>query len=109
MREFRAGLTSLLQWIVLCLSLFILGAANTVMAQGDFGSVAGTIVESWEGKPLSGVTVTLRGTTLATTTDPQGRFSPNRVPPGEPVLRFSKAGYSTAGVPGVRAPAGPPP
>lgn len=73
-----------------------------VFAQTDFGSVRGSVIESWEGKPLAGVTVTVRGTTLAATTDAQGRYQLDQVPPGDQVLRFSKSGYRSAVVSDVR-------
>ncbi|MBI2947845.1 MAG: TonB-dependent receptor [Verrucomicrobia bacterium] len=78
----------------------------SLFAQTDSGSITGTVIESWEGKPLPGVTVTIRGTTLATTTDPQGRFQVNQVQPGEHTLRFSKSGYAAATVTEVRVLAG---
>ena len=70
-------------------------------AQGS-GSVAGTVVSSWNAAPLAGVTVTVRGTTLAATADAGGRFELKNVPAGEQVLRFSKSGYASATVTEVR-------
>lgn len=72
----------------------------------DSGSISGVVVESWQGKPLAGATITLRGTTLATTADAQGRYTLSPVAPGEHVLRFSKSGYATATVTDVRVIAG---
>ena len=94
--------------VVLVLTLLILLCRGTSLtfAQAEFGSITGTIIESWEGKPLSSVSVTVRGTTLFTTTDPNGRFQLNQVPPGEHVLRFSKSGYAAAVVTDVRVIAG---
>src|SRR5262245_60878051 len=92
--------------LLLGLILLFGSACTPLLAQTDFGSIAGTIIESWEGKPLSGVTVTVRGTTLATTTDPLGRFQLNQVPSGEQTLRFSKSGYAATVVTEVRVLAG---
>ncbi len=92
-------------FLLIGLFLVMLFASSLLSAQ-DLGSITGTIIESWEGKPLSGVTVTVRGTTLATTTDPQGRFLLNQVPPGEQTLRFSKSGYAATVVTEVRVIAG---
>jgi len=77
-----------------------------VWAQTDSGSVAGTVLESWDATPLAGVTVTVRGTTLATTTDAAGQFRLDEVPPGDQTLRFSRSGYATAVVTDVRVLAG---
>ncbi|MFO1487238.1 MAG: TonB-dependent receptor [Verrucomicrobiota bacterium] len=60
------------------------------------------VVSSWDATPLAGVSVTLRGTTLATQADPSGRFELKNVPPGNQVLRFSKSGYASAAVTDVR-------
>jgi hypothetical protein len=48
------------------------------------------------------VTVTVRGTTLAATSDAQGRYQLNGVPVGDQVVRFSRAGYAAAVVTDVR-------
>ncbi|HWN97623.1 MAG TPA: carboxypeptidase regulatory-like domain-containing protein, partial [Methylomirabilota bacterium] len=65
-------------------------------------SVAGVIVNTWNGVPLPAVVVTVRGTTLAVQTDANGRFELKNVPPGDQVLRFSKSGYASAVVTDVR-------
>lgn len=89
-------------WCIAWLCLRALVGPTEAAAQSEFGSVAGTIIESWEGRPLPGVTVTVRGTTLATTSDAQGRYELRQVPPGDHTLRFSKSGYATAVVTDVR-------
>ena len=85
------------------LSVFalLLLMGGTASAQ-DNGSVSGVVVSSWNAAPLSGVTVTLRGTTLAAQADAGGKFELKNVPPGNQVLRFSKSGYATATVTEVR-------
>jgi outer membrane receptor protein involved in Fe transport len=70
------------------------------------GALSGTIIESWDGRPLANVTVSVRGTTLATTSDTQGRFRIEGVPPGDQIVRFSRTGYATAVVTDVRVLAG---
>ncbi len=72
----------------------------------DAGSISGLIIEGWDGRPLAGTTVTVRGTTLATTTDAQGRFLLGNVPVGDQVVRFSRSGYASAVVTDVRVLAG---
>jgi outer membrane receptor protein involved in Fe transport len=46
--------------------------------------------------------VTVRGTTLATQTDANGRYQLNGVPPGDQALRLSKSGFASAVVTDVR-------
>jgi hypothetical protein len=81
--------------------LLILAGAVAARAQ-ETGTVTGVIIEGWDGKPLPGVTVTVRGTTLAATSDAQGRFQLGGVPAGDQVVRFSRSGYAAAVVTDVR-------
>ena len=90
-------------WRCLFLLGIAIGTAFATPAFGqDTGSVAGTVVSSWDGSVLGGVTVTVRGTTLAMQTDPQGRFKLDGIPPGDQVLRLSKPSYAAAVVTDVR-------
>jgi outer membrane receptor protein involved in Fe transport len=75
--------------------------ALTASAQ-DSGTVAGLVLNSWDGSPLVGATITMRGTTLATQSDGTGRFELKNVPPGDQVMRFSKSGFASAVVTDVR-------
>jgi outer membrane receptor protein involved in Fe transport len=77
----------------------------SVRAQ-DNGAATGVVVSSWDGTPLPGATVTVRGTTLAVQTDAAGRFELKNLPPGDQVLRISKSGYAAAVVTDVRVIAG---
>jgi len=78
---------------------FVVGLA----AQGQqVGSVRGLVVNTWDGSPLSNVAVTVRGTTLATQTDTNGRYELKNVPPGDQVLRFAKSGFAAATVTDAR-------
>ncbi len=72
----------------------------------ELGTVAGVVVNTWNASLLPGVVVTVRGTTLAAQTDSNGRYELKSVPPGDHVLRFSKAGYASAVVTDVRVLAG---
>lgn len=83
-------------------SLFLLFYLALKVRAQDTGSIAGLLVEGWDGKPLGGATVSVRGTTLATTTDPAGRFRVEGVPAGDQAVRFSRSGYATAVVTDVR-------
>ena len=87
-------------WGLLCL-LVVAGLPMSAHAQ-DTGSVGGLVVNGWDGRPLSGVIVTLRGTILAGTTDASGRFRLEGVPVGEHTVRFSKPGFGSTTVSGVR-------
>ena len=59
-----------------------------------------------DGSPLSLVTVSVRGTTLANQTDATGTYELKNVPSGDQVLRFSKSGFESAVVTEVRVLAG---
>lgn len=83
--------------LLLCLLLPAFGA----LAQ-DGGTVSGVVVSSWDGTPLAGATVSVRGTTLATQTDATGRFELKNVPAGDQVLRFSKSSYASVVVTDAR-------
>ena len=82
--------------------LFLLLCASRVLHAQEAGSVSGLVISTWNGTPLGGVVVTVRGTTLAAQTDGTGRFLIGGVPPGDQTLRFSKAGYAAAVVTEVR-------
>ncbi len=91
---------------------WIFGVLACLVFGGDWafgqetGGIAGLIVEGWDGRPLAGVAVTVRGTTLAATTDVQGRYQLPNVPAGDQVVRFSRSGYATAVVTDVRVVSG---
>ena len=81
--------------------LLLMFCGGTVRAQ-EAGMASGVVVSSWDGTPLSGVVVTVRGLTLAAQSDAAGKYLLKSVPPGEQVLRFSKSGYASAVVTNVR-------
>ena len=77
---------------------FVLLAAP-VLAQQQYGSIAGTVVDNQK-QPLPGVTVTLSGPAMQGTrvavTDAQGRFRFVPVPPGKDyTLKFELSGFNT--------------
>ena len=80
--------------------LFLFTALSGWAQQG--GAVSGVVVSTWDGTPLSGVTVSVRGTTLAAQTDVNGRFQLDNVPPGDQTLRFSKSSFAGVSVANVR-------
>ncbi len=96
----RRCASAIQRWLMVFVWLGWLSAAM-VQAEEN-GTVSGVVVSTWDGTPLSGVTVTLRGTTLAVQADAAGRYELKNVPPGEQVLRFSKSGFAAAVVTEVR-------
>ena len=92
--------------ILLLLGLLAL-VPGFALAQ-DTGSIGGVVVNGWDGRPLSGVIVTVRGTILAGTSDASGRYRLEGVPAGEHTVRFSKPGFAAATVNNVRVAPGLP-
>ncbi|HEX7858831.1 MAG TPA: TonB-dependent receptor [Verrucomicrobiae bacterium] len=80
----------------------IILSGRALLRAQEVGSVGGLVVSSWDGSPLPGVTVTVRGTTLAAQSSPAGRYQLNSIPVGTQVLRFSKPGFASAVVTDVR-------
>ncbi|GIV59062.1 MAG: SusC/RagA family TonB-linked outer membrane protein [Rhodothermaceae bacterium] len=71
--------------------LVLLGlATGTVRAQ----TVRGTVTDAASGEPLPGVNVSVRGTTIGTTTDVDGNYALD-LPPGNRTLVFSFVGFRT--------------
>lgn len=68
----------------------------------EAGNVAGVVVSSWDGSPMAGAAISVRGTTLGTQSDSAGRFLLNGVPSGVQTVRFSKSGFASATVTDVR-------
>ena len=79
------------------MGLFVWPVGVTGVWANDWG-IQGSITDSWEGNPLAGVNVTVRGTTLATRADLQGRFALTGVPQGNHILIFTKSGYARASI-----------
>ena len=82
----RTGFTKLL------LSLLLFLCFTTAKAQ----SVSGTVSDE-AGKKLSDVSVTVKGTSVGTTTNAEGRFSINAA--SNATLTISSVGYATMDVP----------
>jgi len=104
-RQRRPGTPGVSGRGLLFLLLAWLGLPLTLLAQApaeSAGSISGRVSDSWDGKGLPGVTITLRGFTLATTTDSQGNYTLPGVPPGTHVLQFFKGGYVRMVVENVR-------
>lgn len=61
-------------------------------------SVSGTVTDSENGNPMPGVNILVRGTSVGTLTDVNGKYSIN-APGKDPVLVFSFIGYTVREVP----------
>ncbi|MBI4427978.1 MAG: TonB-dependent receptor [Ignavibacteriales bacterium] len=72
------------------LILLMLGSFTFLQAQET--NVRGVVTDAETGLPLPGTTVQLVGTTIGTTTSPEGNYS-IRVPSGYNILQFSYVGY----------------
>ncbi len=101
-RQVIAGLWRSAQTILASVWLALFFSWNDLAAQDGGGEIAGTVTDSWEGTPIPGVAVVLRGTTLGTTTDLSGRFLLRNVPNGSHILIFSKSGYARSTVADIR-------
>lgn len=82
-----------LKTVGLCLFfLFALASLSTVYGQGR--QITGTVVSSENKQPLQGVTVTVKGTQMATSTDANGKFKIS-VNSATAVLVFTSISYVT--------------
>lgn len=105
----RLARTGLFRWARGGLLLTFLLAARVLLGQAttpDLGAISGTVMDSWDGRGLPGVTVVLRGSTLATTTDSVGNYTLPGVPPGNHSVQFTKGGYVTTLVENIKVAAG---
>jgi hypothetical protein len=56
------------------------------------GTLSGVVTDG-SGNALSGVSVSIQGTTATTVSD--GSYSINNIPPGSYTITFTKSGYTT--------------
>ncbi|GIV57180.1 MAG: outer membrane protein [Rhodothermaceae bacterium] len=94
--------------VVWSLGVLLLGLLPGVMparAQ-QTGKITGVVVDAGTGETLIGANVVLDGTTTGATTDLDGRYTIERVPPGTYTLVFSYLGFRDARVEGVEVKAG---
>ncbi|MEI2719829.1 MAG: carboxypeptidase-like regulatory domain-containing protein [Gemmatimonadales bacterium] len=71
----------------------LLGAVTPLTAQ-QIAAIRGTVTRSGDNQALAGVVVTLKGTTIATTTNGNGKYVFLRVPAGSQTLVFRWLGYA---------------
>jgi TonB-linked SusC/RagA family outer membrane protein len=72
----------------------VLGSSSYAQAQAT-GQVTGTVTGEG-GRPISGASVSVAGTTRGETTDAAGRYTITAVPAGSHVIRATAAGYAEA-------------
>ena len=77
-----------------CALASLLVSLLPLSGQSSGGIIEGRVIDSWEGNPVPGVVVVLRGTTMGTTTDMSGEFRIEGVPDGTHILVFSRSGYT---------------
>lgn len=75
------------------LTLFLLLCFCAGMAWSQPRKITGRVLSDSTNLPLSGVTVSVKGSSTSTATDNQGKFSITVPPNGNPVLLFSSIGY----------------
>ena len=81
-----------LAWIVL-MAAAIPGSAEAQQERRPDGVITGRVIDSAEGRPLAGVELGLRDTSLRAITDDKGTFRLAGVPGGSHVLWASHLGY----------------
>ena len=84
---------------VLSSALLLLLAAGVAQAQS--GRITGTVTDSAQGHPVTGVQVSIPGTNFGTTTAENGRYTLGAVPPGTYTLELRRLGYAPARRAGV--------
>lgn len=79
-----------------------LGYNNSITTyRGTFNKVAGIVVDAGTGEPLPGVNVLIKGTSIGTVTDFDGRYSLTLPEGKENTLVFSYVGYNDLEVPAI--------
>ena len=72
----------------------LLQPASRAAAQGETGRITGTITGVEGNQPIQGVRITLLGTQLTVTSNPQGRYTIGGIAPGTYRIRASAIGYT---------------
>lgn len=75
------------------LILFAAGHSNTVLAQSP-KKIQGKVITFEESFPLEGVSVSVKGSTNGTGTQPDGTFN-LEIKPADSILMFRQTGYET--------------
>lgn len=86
-------MNKLSRWSLLLLSLAAAGPPAAA-AQGGTASVTGRVVDSATAQPVSGVRVSIAGSTQGTVTDRDGRYLLSNLAAGTITLRAQRIGYT---------------
>lgn len=78
--------------IVLALGMLLNGSIAVAAQQGT-GTVTGLVTRQSDGRPLGGVVVLVRGTSISGVSGTDGRYALLRVPEGEHILLFRWLGF----------------
>ena len=73
-------------------SLFVLGIG---VITSQTSSVSGVVISEEDGMPVLGATILVKGTTIGTVTDTDGKFLLRNLPSGGAVLQVSYVGMLT--------------
>ena len=79
--------------------LFLIGAATLAFSDAaaqSAGIIEGQVVDAGDGSPLPGANVVVEGTSIGTSTDPDGRFRLTSVPAGPQTLTVSFVSYKSS-------------
>jgi TonB-dependent receptor len=79
-------------WVALCLSWVVGPLGARPLAAQEAGRIMGRVVAAESGSPLTGARVMVQGTSLAATTDRDGRFMLLRVPAGSQTVALAYIG-----------------
>jgi TonB-linked SusC/RagA family outer membrane protein len=81
------------------LALLTLFASSAAALAQTGGRIVGTVSAAEGGRPLSGIQVTVSGTTRGAVSDSAGRFSIANVPPGSYTVQARGIGFASANLP----------
>lgn len=79
------------RWIIIAAAISLL--SSMVAFAGTTGKIAGRITDATSNEPLIGANVLIEGTFLGSTTDVEGFFTINNIPPGKYSVIVSFIGY----------------
>ena len=92
---FKSG--RILQYFTILLTMAVLIVLSGKIFAQDRIQITGTVIEGTTGDPLPGVSILIKGTTVGTITDIEGKYSIDAV--SADVLVFSFIGYLTEEMP----------
>ncbi|MBN1485028.1 MAG: carboxypeptidase regulatory-like domain-containing protein [Chloroflexia bacterium] len=84
------------RWAFGIILLLLLGGG--CVGSQDSGTISGRVLDAHEGSPIASANVSTKPPTSSVTTDADGRYSIQKVPPGNYRVSASKAGYADADI-----------